>query len=118
MEHNLEKRLLQKDINNTPKVILEHLFYLSEEKRIRYEESEFKYKKKEYKIKNEILPLLFNDLKNETELRYIKSIKKNIKHQLNMIKKYRKELKLIRLNENILWINVLKMDKILDYGLE
>lgn len=118
MENSLVKRLLQKEINKTPKKILEHLFYLSEEKRLAFEESEFDYKKKINKIKEEILPILFKELKNETKYKYIKKIKSNIKHQMNLIKKNKKELKLIRINENILWSNALKMNKILDYGLE
>lgn len=118
MDNREEVKLTQEEINATPKAVLEHLFALSEDRRIAYEESEIVYIRKINKIKNEILPTLFKELKSETEQKFIKCKKKCIKHNLNLIKNCKKELRLIYQNEDTLWENALTMDKVLGYGLD
>lgn len=117
-DNRVETKLSQEQVNATPKEVLEHLFQLSEDKRIAYEESENKYRKEIYRIKEVILPRMHKELSEETNPKYIRGYKENIKHQMNLVDKYKSELKLIHQNEDILWANALKMDKVLGYGLE
>ena len=117
-DNRVETALTQEQINATPKEVLEHLFLLSEDRRLAYEESENKYKNAIYRIKEVILPRMHKELSEETNPKYIRGYKENIKHQMNLVDKYKSELKLIHENENTLWDNALKMDKVLGYGLE
>lgn len=117
-DNRVEIKLTQEQINATPKEVLEHLFQLSEDKRCAYEESEYGYKNKIDRLENEIIPRMKKELNEETNPQYIRGYKENIKHQLNMVEKYKSELKLIYENEQTLWDNALMMDKILGYGLE
>jgi len=120
MNNKLEKRMKQKDIDATPKSILEDLFTQMDNRRIAYEESIFDYKRKikSYQIR-------INELKNELEnpqdditIKELKDIKQWKKDYEQMILDTKKEIRLIIINCNILWQNELKMDKILEYGLE
>jgi len=119
MDNKLEKRLQQKDINQTPKVILDELFTYMDNKRYQYEEQEFIYRQKIRETNNIILNLK-NELKTPDELtvNQIKGINEYIKEQKAEIEKYKREIRLIIINCNILWKNELKMDKVLRYGLE
>ena len=119
MGSKLEKRLQQKDINQTPKIIIEELFTYMDNKRYQYEEQEFIYRQKIRETNNIILNLK-NELKTPDELtvQQIKGINEYIKEQKAEIEKYKREIRLIIINCNILWKNELKMDKVLGYGLE
>lgn len=119
MDNKLEKRFNQQDINSTPKVILEDLFNYMDERRCHYEEQEFDYRKKISDLEK-IITGLKNELKDPGELTVnaIKGIKQYIDDQKGDIEKYKREIRLIYINCNILWKNELKIDKVLGYGLE
>lgn len=119
MNNKLEKRLQQKDINQTPKVILEELFTYMDEKRCQYEEQVFIYRKKITETKN-IICNLKEELKipGELTINEIKGIKLHIENRYKSIENYKKEIRLIFINCDILYKNELKMDKILGYGFE
>ena len=118
MGSKLEKRLQQKDINQTPKVILDELFSYMDNQRCQYEEQELDYHRKITKTQKRISHFQ-NELKyeNYTE-QEIKDTNEYIKEQKAEIEKYKREIRLIIINCNILWKNELKMDKVLGYGLE
>ena len=115
-DNRVETALTQEQIDATPKEVLDHLFDLSEDRRLAYEENEQDYRNKIHKIKNKILPSLLCELKYETDPKYIKSYKSQIKHQMNLVEKYKSELRLIRDNEDTLWQNALKIDKAIGLG--
>ncbi|MBO6180631.1 hypothetical protein J6O86_02980 [bacterium] len=117
-DNRVETKLTQEQINATPKEVLEHLFLLSEDRRNAYEESENGYRNKINRIENEVIPTMQNELANETNPKYIRGYKANIKHYMNLVAKCKSELKLIHENENTLWENALKISNKLGYGLE
>lgn len=120
MKNQLEKRLQQKNIEATPKTILADLFISTDEKRIAYEEQVFNYKRKinTYNSRiNELREELENP-KDETTVKELKDMKTWIKDYEQMILDAKKEIRLILINCNILWKNELKMDKVLEYGLD
>ncbi len=118
MDNNLEKRFMQKDIDATPKTVLEDLFIYMDEKRCHYEEQEIDYRKKIFET-NKIIEGCKQSLKESDELnvRTIKGICEYIKEQKKAIERYKREIRLISINCDILWKNELKTDKILGYGL-
>lgn len=119
MDNKLEKRFMQKDLNATPKTVLEDLFMYMDEKRCDYEEQEFNYRKKINDVQK-IIDGLTKELQEPDELtvKAIKGISEYIKDQKKDIEKYKREIRLITINCDILWKNELKADKILGYGLE
>ncbi len=120
MKNKLEKRLQQKDINATPKTILEDFFSTADEKRIGYEEQITKYKSK-IKNYNSRIDELKKELKNpydDTTVKDLKDMRAWIKDYEQLILEAKKEIRLLLINCNILWKNELKMDKVLGYGLE
>lgn len=120
MENKLEKRLQQKDINATPKTILEDLFSTTDEKRIGYEEQITKYKNKinSYNSRIDELKKELEDPCDDTTVKELKDMKSWIKDYEQLILEAKKEIRLLIINCNILWKNELKMDKVLGYGLE
>ncbi len=119
MDNNLEQRIQQKDINAIPKIILQNYFQRIDERRISYEEQIPLYKK-QITIWENIIKDFKEQLKtpDDLTLNEIKSIKELIKELENNISNAKKEIRLICINCTILWQNQLKMDKILEYGLE
>lgn len=120
MENKLEKRLQQKDINVTPKIILEDLFTVMDNKRIAYEESVFDYKRKieTYNCRINELKEELEDPSDDTTIKELKDMRAWIKDYEQQISDTQKEIRLILINCNILWQNELKMDKVLGYGLD
>ena len=119
MNNELEKRFMQKDINITPKTVLEYLFVYMDERRCNYEEQELKFRKTVNEIKTTIKNLQ-QEIKESDEysIKTVKNISKYIKEQKKEIEMYKREIRLIKINCDILWNNELKADKILGYGLE
>lgn len=119
IKNELEKRFMQKDINLTPKAILEDLFVYMEERRCNYEEQELKFRTTINEIKT-IIKNLQQEVKESDEysIKTVKSISKYIKEQKKEIEMYKRAIRLIKINCDILWKNELKADKILGYGLE
>ncbi len=119
MDNNLEKRFQQKDFDVTPRTILEDLFNYMDERRCHYEEKEFDYHNKINKLEK-IIEGLKNELKEPGELTVntIKGINEYIKEQKNEIEKYKREIRLININCDILWANEIKINKIMGLGLE
>lgn len=120
MENKLEKRLQQKDINATPRAILEDFFSTTDEKRIGYEEQIPKYKNR-IKSYNSRIDELKKELEvpcDDTTVKELKDMRIWIKDYEQLIEKAEKEIRLLIINCNILWKNELKMDKVLGYGLD
>lgn len=119
MQNQLEKRLLQQDINVTPKAILEELFASTDEKRCKYEEQIIEFRNRIDRCQkriNEVEKMLKHPKKYGIE-----DVNVHIEYKDSMnelIAEYRKEIRLICINCDILWKNELKMDKVLEYGLE
>ncbi len=119
MDNKLEKRMLQNDINQTPKTVLEELFTRTEEKRISYEEQIPFYKQQIEHFKNRI-KMVEKVLKHPKKYD-VQDLNVHIEYKEileNNIREYKREIRLISINCSILWKNVLKMDKVLGYGLE
>ena len=119
MDNRLETRFQQKEFDATPKKILIEFFNYMDEKRCHYEEQIIDYKRKISEVET-IITGLQNELKDPGELTVnaIKGINEYIKEQKNEIEKYKREIRLITINCDILWANEIKIDKIMGLGLE
>ena len=116
MDNKLENRLLQQELEKTPKNILEDLFNYMDEKRIKHEEQEFHYKRLISKFNRRI-----NELQKErkgSSKREIRNINEYIESLKNDIVQAKKEIRLLHINCTILWKNELKIGKFLGYELE
>lgn len=117
LEVSLEKKFLTTDLKKTPEQILKTLFQYMDESRCNLEVFMNMVLKEISRMKEHIEQ--FNEeLKTETEKKWIKSIKKAIKNRNAKIVKLRYRHKLLDTNHKILWLNQLRIGRILGYELE
>lgn len=115
MDIKVEKLLNQEQIKATPKEILEQLYTMSEEKSERYNTDEYRCTNQIEITKDKVIPEMEENLKKETNPKYIKGYIANINHQKNYINECIDELNLIRKNRQNLKKNLAMMAKVLGY---
>jgi tRNA U34 5-carboxymethylaminomethyl modifying GTPase MnmE/TrmE len=116
MTIELEKKLLTNDLEKTPAVILEQLFSYIENHRIKTEEGLSRFNKEIERLKGHIEEFN-NELLTATK-KEMKILKQAIQDRQESIKNVQKRRRTVFVNLDILWLNQLRIGRILGYELE